>query len=192
MAACPPWVLTEGEPEPRETQGGGVHVRRESSRRARTRLCATRWRRRGQQGARVRVRRVQRGVPEREAVRQRRARRAVPTARAGTHLHRAGVRAGAVRPAVPLQRPRAAEARGEGHGVQEAAGEGPQGRRALPRPKARMNLLTAAEMRAVDEATIAGGTPGEVLMERAGQGVAGALERAWGSPLALRVLVLAA
>ena len=28
-------------------------------------------------------------------------------------------------------------------------------------------------------------------MERAGQGVAGALERAWGSPLALRVLVLA-
>jgi len=54
-----------------------------------------------------------------------------------------------------------------------------------------MNLLTAAEMRAVDEATIAAGTPGEVLMERAGQGVAGALERAWGSPLALRVLVLA-
>jgi len=54
-----------------------------------------------------------------------------------------------------------------------------------------MQLLTAAEMRAVDEATIAAGTPGEVLMERAGQGVAGALERAWGSPLALRVLVLA-
>ena len=54
-----------------------------------------------------------------------------------------------------------------------------------------MHLLTAAEMRAVDEATIAAGTPGEVLMERAGQGVAGALERAWGSPLALRVLVLA-
>jgi NAD(P)H-hydrate epimerase len=53
-----------------------------------------------------------------------------------------------------------------------------------------MQLLTAAEMRAVDEATIAAGTPGEVLMERAGQGVAGALERAWGSPLALRVLVL--
>src|SRR5262245_7324520 len=46
-------------------------------------------------------------------------------------------------------------------------------------------------MRAVDRATIAAGTPGEVLMERAGQGVAGALERAWGSPLALRVLVLA-
>jgi NAD(P)H-hydrate epimerase len=54
-----------------------------------------------------------------------------------------------------------------------------------------MQLLTAAEMRAVDEATIAAGTPGEVLMERAGQGVAGALEHAWGSPLALRVLVLA-
>src|SRR5215831_14669459 len=54
-----------------------------------------------------------------------------------------------------------------------------------------MRLLTAAEMRAVDRATIAAGTPGEVLMERAGQGVAGALERAWGSPLALRVLVLA-
>ena len=54
-----------------------------------------------------------------------------------------------------------------------------------------MQLLTAAEMRAVDEATIAAGTPGEVLMERAGQGVAGALERAWGSPLAMRVLVLA-
>src|SRR5262247_841697 len=54
-----------------------------------------------------------------------------------------------------------------------------------------MQLLTAAEMRAVDEATIAAGTPGGTLMERAGRGVAGALERAWGSPLALRVLVLA-
>jgi len=54
-----------------------------------------------------------------------------------------------------------------------------------------MNLLTAAEMRAVDRATIAAGTPGELLMERAGTGVAGALERGWGSPLALRVLVLA-
>jgi NAD(P)H-hydrate epimerase len=55
-----------------------------------------------------------------------------------------------------------------------------------------MQLLTAAEMRAVDLATIAaGGTgSGEDLMERAGQGVAGALERSWGSPLALRVLVL--
>src|SRR5262245_4583610 len=46
-------------------------------------------------------------------------------------------------------------------------------------------------MRAVDRATIAAGTPGEELMERAGEGVAGALERTWGSPLALRVLVLA-
>jgi len=53
-----------------------------------------------------------------------------------------------------------------------------------------VKLLTAAEMRAVDRATIAAGTPGEVLMERAGEGVAGALERSWGSPLALRVLVL--
>ena len=53
-----------------------------------------------------------------------------------------------------------------------------------------MRLLTAAEMRAVDRATIAAGTPGEVLMERAGAGVAGALESAWGSPLAMRVLVL--
>ncbi len=46
-------------------------------------------------------------------------------------------------------------------------------------------------MRAVDEATLAAGTPGEVLMQRAGEGVAEALERRWGSPLALRVLVLA-
>jgi NAD(P)H-hydrate epimerase len=54
-----------------------------------------------------------------------------------------------------------------------------------------MQLLTAAEMRAVDQATIAAGTPGNVLMERAGLGVAEALERRWGSALALRVLVLA-
>src|SRR5262245_7881493 len=54
-----------------------------------------------------------------------------------------------------------------------------------------MHLLTAAEMRAVDRATIAGGTPGETLMERAGRGVADALERRWGSPLALRILVIA-
>jgi len=51
-------------------------------------------------------------------------------------------------------------------------------------------LLTAAEMRALDAATIAGGVPGETLMERAGLGVAEALERRFGSPLALRVLVL--
>jgi NAD(P)H-hydrate epimerase len=54
-----------------------------------------------------------------------------------------------------------------------------------------MLLLTAAEMRAVDRATIAAGTPGATLMERAGRAVAGALESRWGSPLALRVLVLA-
>jgi ADP-dependent NAD(P)H-hydrate dehydratase / NAD(P)H-hydrate epimerase len=54
-----------------------------------------------------------------------------------------------------------------------------------------MHLLTAAEMRAVDRATIAAGTPGERLMQRAGEGVAEGLERRWGSPLALRVLVLA-
>ncbi len=54
-----------------------------------------------------------------------------------------------------------------------------------------MLLLTAAEVRAVDQATIAAGTPEETLMERAGRGVAAALERRWGSPLAMRVLVLA-
>lgn len=54
-----------------------------------------------------------------------------------------------------------------------------------------MRLLTAAEMRAVDQATIAAGTPGMTLMQRAGDGVAEALERRWGSPLAMRVLVLA-
>ena len=54
-----------------------------------------------------------------------------------------------------------------------------------------MRLLTAVEMRAVDHATIAAGTPGTTLMQRAGDGVAEALERHWGSVLALRVLVLA-
>ncbi len=54
-----------------------------------------------------------------------------------------------------------------------------------------MLLLTAAEVRAVDQATIAAGTPGETLMEGAGRGVAEVLERRWGSPLAMRVLVLA-
>jgi hydroxyethylthiazole kinase-like uncharacterized protein yjeF len=53
-----------------------------------------------------------------------------------------------------------------------------------------MLLLTAAEMRALDTATIEGGVPGETLMERAGRGVAEALQRRFGSPLALRVLVL--
>ncbi|MEO5988260.1 MAG: NAD(P)H-hydrate dehydratase [Candidatus Eisenbacteria bacterium] len=54
-----------------------------------------------------------------------------------------------------------------------------------------MRVLTAAQMRAVDQATIeAGHAAGDVLMERAGQGVADALERHFGSPLALHVLVL--
>lgn len=53
-----------------------------------------------------------------------------------------------------------------------------------------MLLLTAEEMRALDSATIVGGVPGEALMERAGRGVAAALERHFGSPVALRVLVL--
>src|SRR5438045_1848136 len=46
-------------------------------------------------------------------------------------------------------------------------------------------------MRAVDAATIAAGTPGERLMERAGAGGADVPGRGWGAPLALRVLVLA-
>ncbi len=54
-----------------------------------------------------------------------------------------------------------------------------------------MLLLTAAESRAVDQATVAAGTPHEQLMERAGRALADALERRWGSPLAMRVLVLA-
>lgn len=52
-------------------------------------------------------------------------------------------------------------------------------------------LLTAAETRAVDQATVAAGTPHEQLMERAGRGVAEVLERRYRSVLALRVLVLA-
>jgi len=52
-------------------------------------------------------------------------------------------------------------------------------------------LLTAAEMRALDAATIQSGhATGEVLMERAGAGVAAAIERRWGPVLGLRVLVL--
>jgi len=53
-----------------------------------------------------------------------------------------------------------------------------------------MLLLTAAEMRALDAATIGGGVPGAALMERAGRGVAESLARRFGSPVALRVLVL--
>jgi len=55
-----------------------------------------------------------------------------------------------------------------------------------------MLLLTADEMRRLDRATIEGGfAPGPELMERAGAGVAAALERHYGPPLGLRVLVLA-
>ncbi|HET7225997.1 MAG TPA: NAD(P)H-hydrate dehydratase [Candidatus Eisenbacteria bacterium] len=54
-----------------------------------------------------------------------------------------------------------------------------------------MLLVTAAEMRALDDATITGGhATGEALMERAGRGVADAMERRYGSPLAMRVLVV--
>jgi NAD(P)H-hydrate epimerase len=54
-----------------------------------------------------------------------------------------------------------------------------------------MRLLTAAEMRELDRATIEGGhATGEALMERAGAGVAEAMERRYGPALALRVVVL--
>jgi hydroxyethylthiazole kinase-like uncharacterized protein yjeF len=54
-----------------------------------------------------------------------------------------------------------------------------------------MLLLTAAEMRALDRATIESGhVSGVELMERAGHGVAFAAVKHFGSPLALRVLVL--
>jgi len=54
-----------------------------------------------------------------------------------------------------------------------------------------MLLLTADEMRRLDRATIEGGhVPGPELMERAGAGVAAAMERRYGPPLGLRVLVL--
>jgi len=54
-----------------------------------------------------------------------------------------------------------------------------------------MLLLTAAEMRELDRATIESGhATGEALMERAGAGVAEAMERRYGPALALRVLVL--
>ena len=55
-----------------------------------------------------------------------------------------------------------------------------------------MRLLTAEEMRRLDRATIEGGfVSGPELMERAGAGVAAAMERRYGPPLGLRVLVLA-
>ncbi len=53
-----------------------------------------------------------------------------------------------------------------------------------------MPLLTAAECGAIDRATIAAGTPGATLMERAGRGVADSVERRFGAALARRVLVL--
>jgi len=54
-----------------------------------------------------------------------------------------------------------------------------------------MRLMTAAEMRELDRATIESGhSSGEALMERAGQGVAEAMERRYGPALALRVVVL--
>ena len=55
-----------------------------------------------------------------------------------------------------------------------------------------MLLATADEMRALDRATIEGGhAPGGELMERAGRGVAEAIEQRYGPVLGLRVLVLA-
>lgn len=52
-------------------------------------------------------------------------------------------------------------------------------------------LLSADEMRQLDRDTIAGGhAAGEDLMERAGAGVAEAMERRYGPTLAMRVLVL--
>ena len=54
-----------------------------------------------------------------------------------------------------------------------------------------MFLVTSDEMRRIDRATIESGhASGEALMERAGAGVAQAMERHYGSPLAMRVLVL--
>jgi hydroxyethylthiazole kinase-like uncharacterized protein yjeF len=43
-------------------------------------------------------------------------------------------------------------------------------------------VVTAAEMRALDRWTIEHGTPGPLLMERAGSGAAGILRRAWPKP----------
>ena len=55
-----------------------------------------------------------------------------------------------------------------------------------------MRLVTADEMRRLDRATIEGGhVSGPELMERAGAGVVAAMERRYGAPLGLRVLVLA-
>jgi NAD(P)H-hydrate epimerase len=54
-----------------------------------------------------------------------------------------------------------------------------------------MLLVSSEEMRRIDRATIESGhASGETLMERAGAGVVEAMERHYGSPLAMRVLVL--
>lgn len=52
-----------------------------------------------------------------------------------------------------------------------------------------MNVLTAEQMREADRRTIAGGTPGEVLMERAGTCVVEVLEREF-APLASQRVVI--
>lgn len=51
-------------------------------------------------------------------------------------------------------------------------------------------VLSAAEMRQLDEATMRGHSSGAALMERAGAGVVEAMERRYGPVLGLRVLVL--
>src|SRR5262252_2401946 len=54
-----------------------------------------------------------------------------------------------------------------------------------------MQLVTAAEMRLLDRATIeTGHATGDELMERAGQGVVATMERQYGALLGMRVLVL--
>src|SRR5262245_21400347 len=54
-----------------------------------------------------------------------------------------------------------------------------------------MQLVTAAEMRLLDRATIeTGHASGDELMERAGQGLVATMERQYGALLGMRVLVL--
>ena len=52
-----------------------------------------------------------------------------------------------------------------------------------------MNVLTAEQMREADRRTIAAGTPGEVLMERAGTRVVEVLEREFAPLAAQRVVI---
>ncbi len=52
-----------------------------------------------------------------------------------------------------------------------------------------MNVLTAEQMREADRRTIAAGTPGEVLMERAGTRVVEVLEREF-APLGVAAVVI--